>query len=112
MKPKISNPIRPRFGSLTAQNGKDFYNRFSFFTWPRIASRCGESIFSLLSCRVVHDHNQYPPATLARKVEPIQIGDLVIDPPIFQAPMAGFTNYAFRQIVREFGGPDCKQRKW
>ncbi len=44
------------------------------------------------------------PATLARKVEPIQIGDLVIDPPIFQAPMAGFTNYAFRQIVREFGG--------
>jgi tRNA-dihydrouridine synthase B len=29
---------------------------------------------------------------------------LVIDPPILQAPMAGFTNYAFRQIVREYGG--------
>lgn len=27
-----------------------------------------------------------------------------MDPPILQAPMAGFTNYAFRQIVREFGG--------
>jgi tRNA-dihydrouridine synthase B len=27
-----------------------------------------------------------------------------IDPPILQAPMAGYTNYAFRQIVREFGG--------
>ncbi|MCA9261331.1 MAG: tRNA-dihydrouridine synthase, partial [Planctomycetales bacterium] len=32
------------------------------------------------------------------------IGPLKIDPPILQAPMAGFTNYAFRQIVREFGG--------
>jgi tRNA-dihydrouridine synthase B len=36
--------------------------------------------------------------------KPIRIGNLKIDPPIFQAPMAGYTNYAFRQIVREFGG--------
>lgn len=35
---------------------------------------------------------------------PLRIGPLVIDPPVLQAPMAGFTNYAFRQIVREFGG--------
>ncbi|TWU07503.1 putative tRNA-dihydrouridine synthase [Stieleria varia] len=35
---------------------------------------------------------------------PLKIGDLVIDPPILQAPMAGFTNAAFRQMVREFGG--------
>ncbi len=35
---------------------------------------------------------------------PFLIGDLLVDPPILQAPMAGFTNYAFRQIVREFGG--------
>lgn len=28
----------------------------------------------------------------------------MIDPPILQAPMAGFTNAAFRQIVREYGG--------
>lgn len=35
---------------------------------------------------------------------PIKIGPLVVDPPILQAPMAGFTNYAFRQIVREYGG--------
>ncbi|MEM8666308.1 MAG: tRNA dihydrouridine synthase DusB [Planctomycetota bacterium] len=34
----------------------------------------------------------------------IQIGNLVIDPPIFQAPMAGFTNAAFREVVRQFGG--------
>lgn len=32
------------------------------------------------------------------------IGPVVVDPPLLQAPMAGFTNYAFRQIVREFGG--------
>jgi tRNA-dihydrouridine synthase B len=37
-------------------------------------------------------------------VRPISIGPLVVDPPILQAPMAGYTNYAFRQIVREFGG--------
>ena len=35
---------------------------------------------------------------------PLKIGPLTIDPPVLQAPMAGFTNYAFRQIVREFGG--------
>ncbi len=37
-------------------------------------------------------------------VEPLKIGNLVVDPPILQAPMAGFTNYAYRQIVREYGG--------
>ncbi len=35
---------------------------------------------------------------------PLLIGSLRIDPPILQAPMAGFTNYAFRQIVRDYGG--------
>ena len=35
---------------------------------------------------------------------PISIGNLIVDPPILQAPMAGFTNYAFRQMVREYGG--------
>jgi tRNA-dihydrouridine synthase B len=35
---------------------------------------------------------------------PIRIGPHVLDPPVLQAPMAGFTNFAFRQIVREFGG--------
>ncbi len=37
-------------------------------------------------------------------VGPIKIGNVTVDPPILQAPMAGFTNYAFRQIVREYGG--------
>jgi tRNA-dihydrouridine synthase B len=35
---------------------------------------------------------------------PLRIGPLTVDPPILQAPMAGFTNYAYRQIVREYGG--------
>jgi len=29
---------------------------------------------------------------------------VTVDPPVLQAPMAGYTNYAFRQVVREFGG--------
>ncbi|MEM6798629.1 MAG: tRNA-dihydrouridine synthase family protein, partial [Planctomycetota bacterium] len=43
-------------------------------------------------------------AATAVLAPPLMIGDLVVDPPILQAPMAGYTNYAFRQIVREFGG--------
>ena len=36
--------------------------------------------------------------------QPLQIGSVVVDPPVLQAPMAGFTNFAFRQIVRQYGG--------
>ncbi len=43
-------------------------------------------------------------SVVAPLAKPFKIGDLLVDPPILQAPMAGFTNYAFRQIVREFGG--------
>ncbi len=38
------------------------------------------------------------------QLAPLQIGPLVIDPPVLQAPMAGFTNFAFRQMVRDYGG--------
>lgn len=38
------------------------------------------------------------------EIKPLKIGPLVVDPPILQAPMAGFTNYAYRQIVRDYGG--------
>ena len=34
----------------------------------------------------------------------LRIGSVVVDPPVLQAPMAGFTNYAFRQVVRGYGG--------
>jgi tRNA-dihydrouridine synthase B len=41
---------------------------------------------------------------VARSPLPIRFGNIVVDPPVLQAPMAGFTNFAFRQIVRGFGG--------
>jgi nifR3 family TIM-barrel protein len=37
-------------------------------------------------------------------LRPLKIAALAVDPPVLQAPMAGFTNYAYRQIVRQFGG--------
>src|SRR5213592_2097990 len=57
-----------------------------------------------------HLRTTSPPETTAAgllplpHVRPLWIGTLLVDPPLLQAPMAGFTNYAFRQIVREFGG--------
>ena len=44
------------------------------------------------------------PAAATTTVKPLAIGRVVVDPPVLQAPMAGFTNYAYRQVVREFGG--------
>ncbi|MEO1288868.1 MAG: tRNA-dihydrouridine synthase, partial [Chloroflexota bacterium] len=37
-------------------------------------------------------------------LKPYQIGDITVETPINLAPMAGHTNRAFRQIVREIGG--------
>jgi len=34
----------------------------------------------------------------------LRIGPLEISPPVLQAPLAGFTNLAFREIVRGYGG--------
>ena len=34
----------------------------------------------------------------------MNIGPITIDSPIFSAPMAGYTNYAYREILRYFGG--------
>lgn len=45
-----------------------------------------------------------PPTYILPNIKPLHIGEVVVDPPILQAPMAGFTNFAFRQIVREYGG--------
>lgn len=38
------------------------------------------------------------------EAKPLFIGPVRVDPPILQAPMAGYTNFAFRQIVRQYGG--------
>jgi tRNA-dihydrouridine synthase B len=37
-------------------------------------------------------------------MKPLEIGSLSVDPPLLQAPMAGFTNYAYRQMIRRLGG--------
>jgi tRNA-dihydrouridine synthase B len=44
------------------------------------------------------------PDAVRPQVKPLWIGSVKVDPPILQAPMAGFTNFAYRQIVRMFGG--------
>ncbi len=50
------------------------------------------------------EHEPRLPAAVPHGFGPLRIGPLVVDPPILQVPMAGFTNYAFRQIVRDYGG--------
>ncbi|HBT78580.1 MAG TPA: hypothetical protein DEB39_17040, partial [Planctomycetaceae bacterium] len=37
-------------------------------------------------------------------VESCRLANLVVEPPLFSAPMAGYTNYAYREILRRFGG--------
>ena len=37
-------------------------------------------------------------------LRPLRIGAVSIDPPVLMAPMAGFTDFAYRQMVRRFGG--------
>jgi len=34
----------------------------------------------------------------------LRIGSLVVDPPVIAAPIAGFTDAIFRDVVRHFGG--------
>ncbi len=34
----------------------------------------------------------------------VRLGPLTIAPPLFQAPMAGYTNFALRQLLRRLGG--------
>jgi tRNA-dihydrouridine synthase B len=39
-----------------------------------------------------------------RMISPFYIGSILINPPLLSAPMAGFTNLAYREILRQFGG--------
>ena len=34
----------------------------------------------------------------------LKIGNVVVDPPVLSAPMAGYTNYAHRELLRRLGG--------
>ena len=44
------------------------------------------------------------PAPTAPRVSMLKLGSLVLDTPVLQAPIAGFTDSIFRNIVRDFGG--------
>jgi tRNA-dihydrouridine synthase B len=53
----------------------------------------------------VSETDPLPPAALELPpARAFRIGNVLVDPPLLQAPMAGFTNYAYRQILRKFGG--------
>ncbi|MBQ9372398.1 MAG: tRNA-dihydrouridine synthase [Thermoguttaceae bacterium] len=34
----------------------------------------------------------------------LMIGDVLVSPPVLSAPMAGYTNYAYRELLRRLGG--------
>jgi tRNA-dihydrouridine synthase B len=51
-----------------------------------------------------HRADGSPLASGSPVAKPFFIGSVLVDPPILQAPMAGYTNFAFRQMVRHFGG--------
>jgi nifR3 family TIM-barrel protein len=44
-----------------------------------------------------------PSSPLPRPLPPMRLGPIVVDPPLFLAPMAGFTNLAFRRVVKRLG---------
>lgn len=37
-------------------------------------------------------------------IRPVKLGPVVVDPPLFQAPLLDYTNHFFRLLVQEFGG--------
>ena len=37
-------------------------------------------------------------------MKPLRIGPLLVSPPLLQAPMAGFSNHAYRRLIRNLGG--------
>lgn len=44
------------------------------------------------------------PASIATAVPTLSIGSFTLDTPVLSAPVAGFTDLAYRAILREFGG--------
>ncbi len=41
------------------------------------------------------------------KVKPFSIGDVAVDPPVVLAPLAGYSDLAYRLICRRLGAPYC-----
>ena len=67
-------------------------------------SKISERLIRLLTYPITANTNDFESVSRPFPPPPLKIGNIVVDPPILQAPMAGFTNAAFRQVVREYGG--------
>ena len=44
-------------------------------------------------------------------MNPLQIGNVTLSYPLFLAPMAGVTDYAFRKLCREMGAAGAQRAK-
>ncbi|NMC20940.1 MAG: tRNA-dihydrouridine synthase [Thermogutta sp.] len=65
------------------------------------------SLFSLdqpPTIRNAAEHERGSSGGTAPAARSVRLGGVTIFPPLFQAPMAGYTNYAFRRLLRELGG--------
>lgn len=69
-----------------------------------MSTAIGETNSSVVDQGGMANHGADASRKLLREPKPLQIGNVTVSPPILQAPMAGYTNYAFRQIVRDYGG--------
>ncbi|GAB4137308.1 tRNA dihydrouridine synthase [Thermopirellula anaerolimosa] len=65
-------------------------------------SVCRHDGFSVLRDAATNDREWHGDDASAERS--VRLGDLTISPPLFQAPMAGYTNYALRQLLRKLGG--------
>ena len=41
------------------------------------------------------------------QLKPTKIGNITVDNNVFLAPLAGYTNYPFRRLCKEYGAGHC-----
>ena len=44
---------------------------------------------------------------MTQELKPFRLGEVVVDPPVFLAPLAGYSDLPYRTICRRFGAPYC-----
>lgn len=83
---------------------RDRIHRHRYMTEVALGAMAGISQDACMHNELTALRSSSPTLESPLKLAHLFIGSLRIDPPVLQAPMAGYTSYAFRQIVREFGG--------